>query len=95
MRNPLWYLLMAVVAVVAFVALLPILSFLAVVVVGLVALMAVAPYLAKLPWFRDRISVRKHQFGQSVRFGGRPRPQPRQPEDDVIDVEGRELPDRD
>lgn len=95
MRSPLWYIVMAGVAVLAIVALLPILSVLAVVVLGLVAVAAVAPYLARLPWFRDRISVQKHRFGRSVRFGGTPEPQPRRPADDVIDVEGRELPDRD
>lgn len=68
------------------------------------------PWLVKLPWFRDRIHVQRHGLGRTVRFGKeaanphgtahRDWQQPQEGEvgrrlDDVIDVEGREIPDRD
>ncbi|MFZ5827869.1 MAG: hypothetical protein ACOY94_26490 [Bacillota bacterium] len=66
-----------------------------------------APLLAKLPWFRDRIHVEEHGGRRTVRFGRavystyRHRPEQADPfgsrrphDDDVIDVEGRELPEK-
>lgn len=75
----------------------------AVVAAGVLA----APLLAKLPWFRDRIHVEDVGGRKTVRFGngvftsyrGRG-PEPPTPDrfggidsGDVIDVQGRELPD--
>lgn len=75
-----------------------------------VAMVWAAPLLAKLPWFRDRIYVREEGGRKTVRFGGTvytsyrgggPAAGPTDPDSagrlddgEVIDVEGRELPDK-
>lgn len=100
-----WYLMWAVAALVAFFVLLPILGMLLVGVVSLMLLgglfFLAAPFLAKLPWFRDRIHVERHGGGRFIRFGngastshgGDPFQTRSRPVDpDVIDVEGREVP---
>lgn len=66
-----------------------------------------APWLLKLPWFRRRMHVDQTPFGRTIRFGrgvyttytGNPtepeRPAgPRLDDGDVIDVEGRDLPEK-
>jgi hypothetical protein len=66
------------------------------------------PWLMKLPWFKKRIHMEETPFGRTIRFGGgqyttyRGNPyEPERPagahldEGDVIDVEGRELPEKD
>ncbi len=100
--------LIAVIALIGMV-LLPLLGVLLLVVVGAlvagVGFFLLAPYLAKLPWFRDRIHVRQRGSFRSVHFGRsdftgysateRPYQEPaggRLDHTDVIDVEGRELP---
>ena len=108
MRNPLASLVLVAALILGALFLLPVLGVLFLVVVAVlvlaVAAFLAAPWLAKLPWFRDRIRVEQTPFGQAIRFGRdrgyqephagqAPRYDARQ--DDVIDVEGRELPDRD
>lgn len=99
-----WYLTLAVAALVGFFVLLPLLGVLFVGLIGLLLLggllFLAAPLLAKLPWFRDRIHVEQHGAGRFVRFGGGSFRydagdpfHSRTVDPDVIDVEGRELPD--
>lgn len=108
MRNLIGSLVVMAVGILLVVALLPVLGALFLVVVGVIvigiAALWAAPLLAKLPWFRDRIHVRRSGSFQSVQFGRgfaadvRPEPEEREthPElGDVIDVQGRELPDAD
>ncbi|HYG58485.1 MAG TPA: hypothetical protein VD902_10540 [Symbiobacteriaceae bacterium] len=112
MRNVLPYLFLLGVIVLAAVVLLPVLGallLLAVIVVAVVAVGAfAAPFLAKLPWFRDRIVVEQRGGRRTVRFGRgffssyQPPPDHQYQErtrqmdqGDVIDVEGRHLPDKD
>jgi hypothetical protein len=93
MRGPLPFLMMLVAAAVAVFVLLPVLSVLFIVLlIGLalvVGTVLAAPLLAKLPWFRDRIFIRRWPQAE-------PRPNPATPADqgDVIDVEGREIPEQ-
>lgn len=88
---------------------LPVLGVIVIAAIVLIALilgaLLAAPLLMKLPWFRKRIIVEERGGFRTVRFGnsafttGRPgqgRPPGQGPVDpDVIDVEGRELPDKD
>lgn len=106
-RNPLVSFLFAAALVLGALFLLPVLGVLFLVVVAVlvlaVAAFLAAPWLARLPWFRDRIHVEQTPFGQAIRFG-RERgyrdphagqgPRYNAGTGDVIDVEGRELPDR-
>ena len=105
MRNALPTLLLLGAGLLGFVLLLPILGVLFFIVIGLivvvVGLVLAAPFLARLPWFRDRIHVHRHGGFSSVRFGRdayttyeEPHRQEatRLDHGDVIDVEGRELP---
>lgn len=48
-----------------------------------------APLLVRLPWFRDRVTVEERGGRKTVRFDGA-----QFADDDVIDVEGRELPEK-
>ncbi|MDF2630104.1 MAG: hypothetical protein K0R39_3935 [Symbiobacteriaceae bacterium] len=105
MRNSLPTLLLLGAGLLAFILLLPILGVLFIILIGLilvvVGLVLAAPFLARLPWFRNRIHVRRHGGFSSVRFGRdtyTTYEEPHRPEatrldhGDVIDVEGRELP---
>jgi hypothetical protein len=110
-RNALWSLILMAAAILAVVVLLPVLGVLFLGVALLLALgigaILAAPFLAKLPWFRDRIHVQTRGSARSVRFGQN-RSYPgamtgereridsaaRTDPGDVIDVEGREIPDR-
>lgn len=110
MRNAIWTLISLVITGLALVFLLPVLGVLLMVIVGLVVLAIVAfmaaPWLSKLPWFRNRIHVDRTPFGRTIRFGGanayrtwqeqpgEPKSGARLDQGDVIDIEGRELPDR-
>jgi len=108
MRNALGSLIVLAVAILIVIALLPVLGVLFLIVAGVVVLaigaLWAAPLLAKLPWFRDRIRVYRSGGFQSVQFGREfeVREQPPHEErevhrelGDVIDVQGRELPDAD
>lgn len=106
MRNLVW-LLTAAAGIFLFVTvILPLLGMLlagVAVVVGLAVVAYIAaPFLAKLPWFRDRIRVEQHGRGRTIRFGGAQftsyggPAQASSREDwrrdpDVIDVEGRQV----
>lgn len=107
MRNALWLLTLIGAAILAVVVLLPVLGaiFLLVAIalaLGVGALLA-APLLAKLPWFRDRITVERDGTRKTIRFGGglytshRDGPFGKPPgqldPNNVIDVEVKELPD--
>jgi len=111
-RNTLGQIILIGSALLAVLVLLPILGVIFVVVVGVLALAVLAflaaPLLAKLPWFRDRIYVRRHGNRRSIRFGngeftsyqGRAGDPPENTPGqlgprDVIDVQGREIPDED
>lgn len=113
MRNLSFLVTLVVGALLTFFVVLPLLGFVLMVVAAVAVLAVIAyfalPWLAKLPWFRDRIHVEQHGFGRSVRFGSggfstqraRPgqweraaEPEAAQRLDDVIDVEGREIPDK-
>jgi hypothetical protein len=102
MRSALLFLVVAAMGVLAVTVLLPILGVLFLLVAGLfvvaVGAMLSAPLLARLPWFRDRIFVEKRGRGRSIRFGrggSAARPGRRDVDPDVIDVEGREVPEKD
>lgn len=106
MRNGLLTLLLLGAGLLAFTLLLPILGVLFIIVivaiVAVVGLVLAAPLLARLPWFRDRIHVRRYGGASSIRFGRdagyNPHEEPVHQQStqlnrgDVIDVEGRELP---
>lgn len=74
-----------------------------VVVIGLAIVGYIAaPFLAKLPWFRDRIHVEQHGRNRTVRFGGTQftsysgpgqgtSRDPLRHDPNVIDVEGRQV----
>lgn len=106
MRSGFSYLVLLAVVILGGIFLLPLVGFLLIFGVGLLLLVGLliwaAPWLAKLPWFRDRIHVNRSGGARFVRFGGgfrpsEPEPSPHTSTDDVIDVidvEGRELPDR-
>jgi len=105
-RNGLLTLLLLGAGLLAFTLLLPILGVLFIIVIvailAVVGLVLAAPFLARLPWFRDRIHVRRYGGSASVRFGRdagyNPYQEPpdqrstRLDQGDVIDVVGRELP---
>jgi hypothetical protein len=96
-RNPLMSLGLLIALVIGGAVLLPVLGVVLVVVVVFIGLalllLLLAPWLVKLPWFRDRIRIhRSFDFGQRQADPFRQQA-PRQ-DDDVIDVEGRELPDK-
>lgn len=97
MRNALWSLVAAGIVVLAIIVLAPVLGFLFLVLLALLAVGALllfgAPLLARLPWFRDRIHVERYGSMRSIRFGpAAPNEPKRYGDDDVIDVEGREIP---
>jgi hypothetical protein len=106
-RSITWFLTLLVGALLAWFVLLPVLGFLLMVVVGALLLVGLlilaAPLLMKLPWFRNWIHVEETLFGKAIRFGKGPstgyRGRAGEPgwsdpaRDDVIDVEGREIPD--
>jgi hypothetical protein len=102
-RTITWFLTLLVGGLLAWFVLLPVLGFLLMVVVGALLLVglliAAAPLLMKLPWFRNWIHVEETLFGKTVRFGNAYRRRAPEPgwsdpaQEDVIDVEGREIPD--
>lgn len=110
MRNTLWVLTLIGAALLAVVVLLPVLGVIfllvaIVLVLGVGALLA-APLLAKLPWFRDRITVDQDGTRKTIRFGGGMftsyrggpdgpfrNPNGQLDRNNVIDVEGKEIPD--
>lgn len=103
MRNLVWFLTVVGGALLTFFVLLPVVGFVLMLALVILALLVLAyfalPLLMKLPWFRDRIHVDETIFGKAIRFGSRARSRyegrPRQENpDDVIDVEGREIPDK-
>lgn len=99
-RQALMFLSLLGAALLAVVLLLPVLGILFLLVAAGVGLLLAVPLLAKLPWFRDRIFVRREGNFRGVRFGRddftphrKENPAGKPDEGDVIDVEGRELPD--
>ncbi|MFZ5622744.1 MAG: hypothetical protein ACOY5W_17135 [Pseudomonadota bacterium] len=110
MRNLTLWLSLLGAAVIGFLVLLPVLGLILFAVLTVLLLTAgaflAAPLLARLPWFRDRIRVDERDGRRTVRFGsavfttqqGRPHRDPaegfRRVEGEVIDVEGRELPEK-
>lgn len=112
MRDIILFLTVLGAVLLGILVLLPVLGVLFMVLVGLLALAAVlflaAPLLAKLPWFRDWITVDEYGGRRFIRFGkggftasrgGRSYRNPYQKrpahDEDVIDVEGREIPEKD
>lgn len=104
MRNLMGILLVGLALFLLVTVVLPVLGFLLVAVVAVLAVGAAAyfaaPVLARLPWFRDRITVERHGGARTVRFGRAQftsyqgwdaQPRAGEPGDDVIDVEGREV----
>jgi|GEM_PF-1902666 len=102
MRNLIGILLVGLALFVLVSVVLPVVGFLLAAVVAVVAVGALtyfaAPVLARLPWFRDRITVEQHGRSRTVRFGRTQfssyrdfgaAPRAGSPADDVIDVEGR------
>ena len=98
MRNALGSLILLGVAALAVIVLLPVLGAIFLVVALVLALVVgfflAAPLLARLPWFRDRIVVRRYGRSQTIRFDrdfSTYKEQPRQHDPEVIDVEGRQI----
>lgn len=73
MRNLAWFLSLLGAALVGIFVLLPILGIVILFVAGLLAVVAVgvlaAPLLTRLPWFRNRFTVRRQGGFRTVRFG--------------------------
>lgn len=92
MRNLSYFVTLVVGALLTFFVLLPLLGFVLMVVAALAVLAVIAylalPWLARLPWFRIHTAYRARDWQPP---GG---PGPARPMDDVIDVEGREIPDK-
>jgi len=105
MRNLAGFLFAGVALFLLATVVLPLVGFLLAAVVAVLAVGAAAylaaPYLARLPWFRDRIRVEQHGGMRTVRFGRTGftnfRPEGgehfgrRRHDGDIIDVEGRQV----
>jgi hypothetical protein len=106
MRSLVWFITAAAAVFILATVVLPLLGMLLAVVVVVIGLAMIAyvaaPFLAKLPWFRDRIHVEQHGRSRTVRFGGtqftsytgsaqRPTREPWSDDPNVIDVEGRQV----
>lgn len=88
MRNLVWLLILVAFGFFAFFVLLPIIG---IVIVAVLVLVIAAPFLMRLPWFRNRVFV--YRSGSQPRSDGYQPPRPSLDHGDVIDVEGREVPE--
>jgi len=97
MRNLVSILVLLAAGVLGFIVLLPVLGIIIVLIVAVIGLFFALPLLARLPWFRNRIIVHRFDGRTHTRYGGAPPeeepPRVRLDHGDVIDVEGRELPE--
>lgn len=104
MRSLVLFLSLLAAGLLVFFVLLPLIGVILLLLVGLlvvgVGLFMAAPLLSKLPWFRDWIHVDYYGGRQIIRFGRRTYTPPYEPpsrpygDDNVIDVEGRPLPEK-
>jgi hypothetical protein len=105
MRNVVLFLSLLAAALLALFVLLPLIGVILLLLMGLlvvgVGLFMAAPLLSRLPWFRDWIHVDYYGGRRIIGFGRRayapPHAPPSRPhtDDNVIDVEGRPLPEKD
>lgn len=99
-RNALLFLGLVGATILGVAVLLPVLGVVFLIIAALVAVailaLLAAPLLVKLPWFRNRIHVERYGNAQTIRFGRDDftQSEERRDQGDVIDVEGRELPDK-
>ncbi len=98
MRDLVWILSTIAAVLLALVVFLPVLGIVFLLVGAVLVVALAAPLLSKIPFFRRWIRVERYGNVRTVRFGRRTSwsyggPGVRPDDDDVIDVEGREVPE--